>query len=1312
MSTYLASLASFTPQRILRLANNDPASIAVARVDRFPAAVRFADISGFTALTERLTAQGPSGAEDLTHVLNLYFGQMIDLIGEYGGDVVKFAGDALIALWPASDATGIVAHVERIAQCSLVMQARLHNQEVADGLRLSMKLAIGAGEVLWEHLGGVFDRWEFLIAGQPLVQVGIANGHASPGDIVVSAEAWCLIAQAASGSPLADGAVRLTRLARTLTIEPPAALAPRPEIAPALRAFIPGAIRGRLDAGHTDWLGELRRISLMFINLPDFNVDTPLDTAHRAMQALQTALYRFEGSINKISVDDKGASLIAVLGLPPLAHEDDPERALRAAMAMQAGLTTIDFKSAIGVTTGLAFCGVVGNTRRREYTVMGDVVNLAARLMQAARGGILCDKATALASGHRVALEALPAIKVKGKTLPIEIWRPSASAPVGSSRKPETRKVGIIGRLAERSAMTLRLDTLVRTGVGGCIVLEAEAGMGKARLLQEFLGLAQDRAILGLVGSGDAIETTIAYRAWRQVFETLFPIDPTQTEPGAQQTLLSALLPALPRLIELTPLIEAVLPMQWPDNDITRPLTGKARAQRTQDLLVGLLQHAARQKPLLLVVKDVVWLDSASWSVLLRVAREVERLVLVVSSRPLGQDAPAAYAQLLALPGTARIELPPLSDDDIAALVRLRLGIDSVPELLAQVVRERAEGNPMFAEELVLGLRDGGVIEIVGRECRMLGAADALSATKLPTTVEGILTARIDRLTPAEQITMKVASVVGRVFDPATLSDIHPIPSPRPDVDAHCATLDRLELAPLVKGSTLLQAASDVRSYKFKSNLAREVAYSLMLFSQRRELHHKLALWLETNTDTNRPEIVTLLAYHWRMAAQDRVPQPAMVERAVGYHEQAARHAIRAYANREAIDLLRQAITLVQTLPDNPSTAAAELRLQLELGPALVAATHYGAPEVQALYDRARGLCRLGGDPGQLFRALRGLWQYQIGQSQYDLARATGDEMQLLAEQAHDTALQIEAHRVLGNTAFWTGNFPAASVFMERAVALYDPVRHQALAVELGQDPDVANRGILSWALCFLGRPQAAGLQVRIALERAELLGHPFSRVFAGGSAMWSGWFLDQPELAAQHAAATRDLSLERGFPYLAAAAKVVHGWALARSGQPDQGLSEVEAAVTAWRASGVTIGMVIFLQVLADAQILAGHGARALATLDDPIILARIGTEVWRQGDQARLRGQALAAVGQVDAAVAVLADCETAAVRQGARLTALRALTVSCQLNAGDCVQRRERLREALASFPEQSDNAPVRHARMVLGLEPQQMQAGVGQ
>ena len=424
------------------------------------------------------------------------------------------------------------------------------------------------------------------------------------------------------------------------------------------------------------------------------------------------------------------------------------------------------------------------------------------------------------------------------------------------------------------------------------------------------------------------------------------------------------------------------------------------------------------------------------------------------------------------------------------------------------------------------------------------------------------------------------------------LADVHPIASARAEVAAQCDKLERLELTPSFAGRRPPPAPPDAKAYFFKSKLTQDIAYGLMLFSQRRELHQKIAQWLEAHGDTNQAEVVTQLAHHWRMAAEDRVPHPELVERAAGYYEKAAKHAMRAFANREAIDLLQQAIAMTRTLPESPAATAIELRLQLELGPALVAATSYGAPEVQAVYDRARELCLHGGDPGQLFRALRGVWQFQVGQSKYELARATAQEMMALAAKAQDAALLIEAHRVTGNVAFWTGDFAMACVEMERAVTLYDPQRHQALAVELGQDPDVANRGILSWALCYLGRPLAAERHVKAALERAEALGHPFSRAFAGGTAMWSGWFLDQPDLAERRAAQMRDLSLERGFPYLAAAAKVVHGWAAARNGDLERGLAEIEEAIGAWRASGASIGLVIFLQVLAEVQILAGRAA------------------------------------------------------------------------------------------------------------------------
>ena len=201
------------------------------------------------------------------------------------------------------------------------------------------------------------------------------------------------------------------------------------EVETALRAYIPGAILARLAAGQSGWLAELRRVTVLFINLPDLTYSTSLDQAQAVMQALQTALYRYEGSLNRIGVDDKGPMLLAALGLPPLAHEDDAVRGVQAALAMQAALRGLGWRCAIGITTGRAFCGSVGNAARREYTMMGDMVNLAARLMQAAaatttndgpttndqraqpfvvrrgRWSILCDEATYQAAQSQIAFE-------------------------------------------------------------------------------------------------------------------------------------------------------------------------------------------------------------------------------------------------------------------------------------------------------------------------------------------------------------------------------------------------------------------------------------------------------------------------------------------------------------------------------------------------------------------------------------------------------------------------------------------------------------------------------------------------------------------------------------------------------------------------------------------------------------------------------------------------------------------------------------------------------------------------------------------
>ncbi|HEX6383661.1 MAG TPA: adenylate/guanylate cyclase domain-containing protein, partial [Anaerolineae bacterium] len=329
MSELLQTLASYVPGLMTRRIAADPTPITTATAERFPAAVLFADISGFTPLTERLAQRGPAGLEFLTQLLNSYFGQLVDVITDHGGDVVKFAGDALIALWPAADAEAAQAislqEATRLAtQCGATIQGSLHDWETAEGVRLSLRFTVAAGEVFLVHVGGAYNRWEFVVTGRPLGQVSAAEKIARPGEVVLTPRAWELVADFCRGTALADGHVRLESIQELPHTRPAPVTPVTAAMEAGLRAYIPGAILARLSAGQGGWLAELRRVTVLFIDLPDLNYTTPLEQAQQTMRALQGALYRFEGSVNKISVDDKGTTLVAVMGLPPVVHEDDP----------------------------------------------------------------------------------------------------------------------------------------------------------------------------------------------------------------------------------------------------------------------------------------------------------------------------------------------------------------------------------------------------------------------------------------------------------------------------------------------------------------------------------------------------------------------------------------------------------------------------------------------------------------------------------------------------------------------------------------------------------------------------------------------------------------------------------------------------------------------------------------------------------------------------------------------------------------------------------------------------------------------------
>jgi len=892
-------LARYLPDVLIEHLAQQPPEAQLPGVQQLCGAVLFADLSGFTALTERCAqADASSGAEVLTTLLNDYFGRLIGVVETHGGDIVRFAGDAVIALWRAQTEAELPACVLQASRCALAVQAALHGYATS-GVNLSLRAAVGAGPVSIAHLGGARSRWEYLVAGVPLIQAGHASHDAKPGEVVLAPESAALAGALVQGERLPSGALRI-RVADAQR-PPPWRHPPCSAAAEVLRRYIPYAIQHRLAAGQTEWLGELRRLTVLFVNLPDFREDLPLARMQEAMLALQRALYRYEGSINKLSVDEKGASLVAALGLPPLAHEDDAVRGVQAALAMHAALNALDLRASIGVTTGRVYCGSVGGERRQEYTIIGDVVNVAARLMQAAAGGVLCDTTTQAAAREQLLFDAGTPLTLKGKAEPAIAYRPQLLRERGAPSPLAAG--GIVGRHRERRQMAAALERLVAGGAGGVLLLEGEAGIGKSRLVADFRRLVAARGVHSLYGAGDAVERSQTYYAWQPICVQLFGLEELD-DPAARRQALLAHLADDPEALRLAPLLNSVLALDLPETPLTRQMRGEVRAANTQQLLTRLLQRLAARAPLVLVIEDAHWLDSASWALCRRVAEQVRPLLLVLATRPLGEQAPPELRQLQRHSDSEWLRLELMDPQEAVELVAQRLGVDALPEAAAALIRERGEGHPFFSEELGYALRDAGWITIEDGCCHMSAAAGDGAAVSLPDTVEGLIISRIDRLTPQQQLTLKVASVIGRAFAASVLKAVYPLAQDQAQLIDHLEMLESLDL-------TRQDEPEPEPAYFFKHVITQEVAYDLMLNAQRQQLHAVLAEWYERNCAQDLSRHHPLLAHHWKRAGN--------LPKALEHLERAAEQALRAYANAEVVRFLREAIALESTAdPQGP----------------------------------------------------------------------------------------------------------------------------------------------------------------------------------------------------------------------------------------------------------------------------------------------------------------------------------------------------------------------------------------------------------
>ena len=933
------TLASYLPryQRRLIAEGRRPGQDVFAECSH--AAVLMVDISGFTALTERLAKQGAAGAEQLSGILNRHFGRIAEITESHGGDIIAFAGDSAIAMWPGEESL-LAANLKLAVHAALQIQSELDGSEPHPGVTLRQRAGVACGTLHIMELGGVGGRWQFVVTGEPLVEAAGAQFVAKAGEVMVSPTAWDLVREYVETPDPGSGPVRITAVREVSSTSPRSNLMQRSDegkhtseerLLPAFELYVARVVVERLRSGQEDWIAEFRNLTMVFVNLGKnpSGSSSEITSLHQTVGCVQEVLERFEGTLYQLLMDDKGLTAVCSFGLPPLAHENDARRAVEAAIELRQRLNSRNVSSSVGIATGTVFCGIYGSDTRRQYTVLGNTVNLAARLMQAADGSLWCDEATCrAASASSLQFERKGEVALKGRSSPVAIFAPALQTESAAdlSLGARSRMQVPIGREAELEVLASALDRLASHSEGGCILLEGEAGSGKSCLLSHFSQQVEQfgrdgNPIACWSAAADPIQQLTPYHVWRAIFRDVLGFSGASVR--EQRDKIRAALEGDENLVPLAPLLNVILSLDFPQTAATIALEGQARAQNTEQLLLGILKHSSRRSPVVIILEDAHWCDASSLRLALLVLEQIPEIALIVSSRPQPESPAPEFTELIALPVTRRVVLDVLKPEHALRLVCRSLGVSGLPPEVERVIEKRAAGNPLFSEQLAFALRDNGLIAISDGQCRITetvsGASldTALTGMRFPSTVEGVVTSRLDRLTPGEQLTVKIASVIGQSFGLELLTRLYPVEDSRADLPGH---LDQLENLHLVQRSS-----TDGRLYAFSHAVVRDAAYNSVPFARRRQLHRSVAEWHEREFESNLAPHLALLAHHWTQAES--------LEKAVHYCSEAGKQSLRNHANPEAARLFSEALRLDESAASGARTQArAKRRGEWELG--------------------------------------------------------------------------------------------------------------------------------------------------------------------------------------------------------------------------------------------------------------------------------------------------------------------------------------------------------------------------------------------
>ena len=853
------------------------------------AAALFADISGFSRLTRVYQDKGDEGVEELSLIISEYLGRLIDCVFAWGGDIENLYGDAILAFWPET-APDPAAAMRLALGCAADMVGRHDNHIAPGGVALRIRAAVVAGDLSAVQAGGGDGEWIFMLSGDCLGEIPPLLRLAQPGQVGIAGAIRAAL-------PLVPE-IATPRLLRGLIDASPAPVAPpaAPLAAEAalLRAFLPRAMRRR-GTLRSEWLAEFRWLAMLCVGIPGLRCAAAEDLAanQQAVRTIQDQVARFEGALIRVSASDKGPMAMIAFGLPDQAHDDDAVRAVRAAQEIQAELARQGSDARCTVTFGLAHCGVVGNRDRYVYTTMGDAVNRAAKLLDRRDlPALLCDAAIVRMTGQRFVFEPVAGSVSDGAALfrPLE-YRHAAAPSAGA----------LIGRADELAWLRQRLSQLGMQLQRPVVHIDGPPGIGKSTLVAGLAAMTEGQFPC-LRGAADPLAGIAEpFAAWGPVFAVAFAAEVAGPELCEAQLRAALARQGLPQ--DHAALAGVVLPVMRAPARPAPDLPPEDKARVTCETLAALLRDRLGGGGLI-VIEDVHWMDSASWLLVGHVARLLPGVLLVLVSRPDTAEPWSGMRALAASIAVERLALAPLDRDAVAGVVADALGCREIAPALLEVIQERAAGNPLFARQLALALRDQGVLILRDGVCRLAAQSADAASLQLPESIQRTMVARVDRLPAELQLTLKAASVIGTTFSRRALTASFPAEAAafgaaEPGAGEHLARLVEIGMVGVVRpGADPL--------YGFDHALTQEAVYQLLPFEQRRRLHMAVAEFFEAEPEDARPA-PTLFGLHWSRASRP--------DRALPYWETAGTAALAGGAYREAVMALGEALGAIEAAP-------------------------------------------------------------------------------------------------------------------------------------------------------------------------------------------------------------------------------------------------------------------------------------------------------------------------------------------------------------------------------------------------------------